>query len=651
MPDEQRRPPNVPSSSRSDHHDGFGERRQATALFADLVGFTAFSERSGEEAAYSLMQRISTLMTDAIHEEGGTVRSFTGDGVMALFGVPIALEDAPLRACRAALNIQQRIGSAAAEIEIEYGLRPMMRIGINTGPMVVGKMQSGESTSITAIGDTVNLASRLQSLAEPGGVLLSEATHRIVQGLVRSRPAGEHEIKGKTERQKAFRLESIRRGAVRFDAALSRGLTNYVGRSRELDILKQALEKAADAIAVIDLAGEPGIGKSRLVHEFRGRLADEQVFVLSGSCTPDGQQTPFLPFIEVVRGSFRLSEGEAEQEITRKLEKGLGVLGLASEENLALLLNLLGLKPQEDALKGLDGVLIGLRTRDLLSRLLQERCRITPVVMILEDLHWIDSVSEELIARLVNTGEKRPLLIVCTRRPEYRLSGIEPNSTTEILLGPLSAADTSLIVRERLGVSDLPRALAKLVTDKAEGNPLFAEEIASYLTEHGMVRSRAGAVEYDAKAVAVALPGSVQALLTARIDSLATADRSLLQAAAVVGRSFAPELISAINQASVNVDARLKVMQAADLVYEAKSGEFVFKHALVRDVLYDGLLSPERTALHLKVAQEIERRSGNRLAEVAENLAHHYGRAGVGHESVSLQLGGRQEKPRGLLPR
>ncbi len=193
-----------------------GERRQATTLFADLVGFTAFSERSGEEAAYSLMQPISALMTDAIHEEGGTVRSFTGDGIMALFGVPIALEDAPLRACRAALDIQQRISSAAAEIETKYGLRPLMRIGINTGPMIVGEMRSGASTSVTAIGDTVNLASRLQSLAEPGRVLLSEATHRLVQGLVQCGPAGEYEIKGKTERQKAFYLDiSPTRGALR----------------------------------------------------------------------------------------------------------------------------------------------------------------------------------------------------------------------------------------------------------------------------------------------------------------------------------------------------------------------------------------------------------------------------------------------------
>jgi len=591
-----------------------------------MAGFTAFSERFGEEAAYSLMQRVSELMTDAIHQQSGTVKSFTGDGVMATFGVPVALEDAPMRACRAALDIQQRIAWAAADIERTHGVRPQMRIGINTGPMVVGEVQSGEGTSVTVIGDTVNVASRLQSLAEPGGVLLSESTYHQVQGLVEARPAGEHEIKGKAKRQKVYHLQSIRPGAVRFDRALSRGLTTYVGRTRELEMLERSLDAAANSTRVIDLVGEPGIGKSRLIHEFRGRVAEKQIFVLSGNCTPDGQQTPFLPFIDIVRSSFRLTESEAESEIARKLEKGLSVLGLATDQNLGLLLNLLGLKPPEGALKGLDGVLIGLRTRDLLLRLLQERCHIMPVVMAVEDLHWMDRVSEELFDRLLSTEHELPLLIVYTRRPEYRPPWRERRNVTEIRLEPLSAADTSQIIRARLGVADLPESLARLVTDKAEGNPLFAEEIASYLIERGVVRSNAGGVEYDAGAVSAVLPASVQALLTSRVDRLPPSERALLQAAAVIGRRFDPDVLAATTGAEGDVYARLAAMQAADLIYrDSKSGDFIFKHALVRDALYDSLLSGSRTALHLKVADEIERRGNNRLVEVAEMLAYHYG--------------------------
>ncbi|MGA2129033.1 MAG: adenylate/guanylate cyclase domain-containing protein, partial [Xanthobacteraceae bacterium] len=343
-----------------------GERRQATVLFADLAGFTAFSERSGEEAAYALIRRMAVLMTQAIHAQGGTVRSFTGDGIMALFGVPAALEDAPLRACRAALAILQRIRSEADEIEARFGLRPQMRIAINTGPMIIGPVESGESTGITAIGDTVNLASRLQAYAQPGTVVLSEATHSLVQGLVDIRAASELDVRGKVGKLRIYHLEGIRRDAAAFDRSLSRGLTPHVGRLRELETLERGLQSAAGRLTVIEVVGEPGIGKSRLVHEFRERMGDRPVLLVSGSCSPERQQTPLAPFIDILRRTAGVREGESESEIARKLEGGLKFQGLASDRNVALLLNLLGLNPPDGALRGLDGVLIGLRTIDLL---------------------------------------------------------------------------------------------------------------------------------------------------------------------------------------------------------------------------------------------------------------------------------------------
>jgi class 3 adenylate cyclase len=313
-----------------------GERRQVTVLFADMVGFTAISERLGEEGTFALIQPIYELMARAVREHGGSVKDFTGDGIMALFGVPNALEDAPLRACRAGLAIHERLAAAAPAIEAKQGVRPQMRIGINSGLAVVTQIRS-ESAAMTALGDTVNLASRLQTLAEPGTVLLSEATNRLVQGLVEASFAGEHPIKGKTEPQKVYRLDSIRQGATRFGVAVGRGLSAYVGRERELAVLERGLVEARTQLRAIDVMAEPGMGKSRLLHEFRQRIGKEQVFVLSGSCSPDGQQTPFLPFIEVVRASFQVSAGEAEKEIARKLEMGLTALGLHSQENLGLL--------------------------------------------------------------------------------------------------------------------------------------------------------------------------------------------------------------------------------------------------------------------------------------------------------------------------
>jgi hypothetical protein len=284
---------------------------------------------------------------------------------------------------------------------------------------VVGKAQEGAAASATVLGDTVNFAARLQALAEPDTVLMSEATHRLVQGMVEAGFAGEQTIKGKSEPQKVYRLDSIRQGATRFATAVSRGLSAFVGRERELEVLQRGLTQARSELRVVDLCADPSLGKSRLLHEFRQRIGRERAFVLSGSCSPDGQQTPFLPFIEVVRGSFVVSIGEAEKDIAQKLETGLTSVGLHSTRNLGLLLHLLGLKAPEGALAGLDGVLLGLGTRELIQQLLEARCKLSPVVMVIEDLHWIDSVSEELLGKIVNSESNLPLLLVHTHRPEY----------------------------------------------------------------------------------------------------------------------------------------------------------------------------------------------------------------------------------------
>jgi len=531
------------------------ERRQVTVVFADMVGFTAISERLGEEGTYALIQPIYELMAGAVREQGGSVKDFTGDGIMALFGVPNALEDAPLRACRAGLLIHERLAAAAPAIEAKHGVRPQMRIGINTGLAVVTQIR-GESANMTALGDTVNLASRLQTLAEPGTVLLSEDTHRLVQGLVETSFTGAHSIKGKAEPQKAYRLDSIRRGVTRFETAVGRGLSPYVGREREMDILERGLAEARNQLNVIDVMAEPGMGKSRLLHEFRQRVGKERAFVLSGSCSPDGRQTPFLPFIEVVRGSFRVSAGEAEKEVARKLDMGLTVLGLDSQRNVGLLLHLLGLKVPDGALTGLDGVLIGLRTRELLQQLLEARCRLSPVVMVIEDLHWIDSGSEEVLGKIVDSQAKLRLLLLHTRRPEYTPAWLDRTVVTKLRLEPLPTGDIRRLAQARLGVEVLPEALARQVTEKAEGNPLFAEEIVSFLTERGMLRTTAGMLDFDSSAVAAALPASVQSLLTARVDRLASKDRALLQAASVIGRRFDPELLG-VAAGETNIDARL----------------------------------------------------------------------------------------------
>jgi predicted ATPase len=384
--------------------------------------------------------------------------------------------------------------------------------------------------SVTALGDTVNLASRLQALAEPNTVMLSEATQRLVEGMVDSHFAGEHKVKGKTQLQRVFRLEAVRKRAMRFEAAVSRGLSAYVGRDRELETLERYLAEATHRVRVIDIVGDPGIGKSRLIHEFRQRIGRSRAFILTGNCSADSQQTPFLPFIEIVRGSFRVAPGEVETTLIRKLDNGLNLLGLASPQNLGLMLNLLGLEAPDGVLQGLDGTLIGLRTRNLLQQLLHSRCRLSPVVMLIEDLHWIDGASEELLGKIVESGDQLPLMILHTRRPEYRPSWEKKQNVSQLALEPLSASDISRIVQVRLGVAQLPEEIARAVAEKAEGNALFAEEFASFLAERGIASRTGNGLAFDTTRMVGALPASVQSLLTSRVDRLSASDRAVLQA-------------------------------------------------------------------------------------------------------------------------
>jgi class 3 adenylate cyclase len=613
-----------PVTTATDPNAPSAERRQVTVLFADMVGFTAISERLGEEGTFALIQPIYELMVSAVKEQGGSIKDFFGDGVMALFGASDPLEDAPLRACRAGLLIHERLAYAAAPIEAKFGVRPQMRIGVNSGLAVVTQIL-GQNGPVTALGDTVNLASRLQNLAEPGTVYLSESTQRLVQGLVEVTFAGTHAIKGKAEPQKVYRLDALLQSATRFEAALARGLSPYVGRERELEILERALAEARGELRVIDIAAEPGMGKSRLLYEFRQRISGEQAFVLTGRCSPDGKQTPFLPIIEMVRGLFQLRSGEAENEVARKLEMGLDVLDLRSGENLGLLLNLLGLKPPERALVGLDAALIGLRTRALLQGLLAARYRSSAGVVMIEDLHWIDSASQDVLGKIVDGAKKLNLLILHTRRPEYQPIWRERPVAKTLRLEPLAAVDIRRLVQARLGAESPPETLVRLVIEKAEGNALFAEEILGFLSDRGALRADGGRVVFDTGAAPAALPASLHGLLTARVDRLAPQDRALLQAAAVIGRRFDPQLLAAAVNFGGDADARLLAMQAHDLVRaEGKSGDYAFKHALVRDALFQSLLTGPRAALHLKIAEEIERRSGNRLGEMVDALAHHY---------------------------
>ena len=328
------------------------ERRQVTVLFTDMVGFTSFSERSGEEAAYTLMRNLSKLMGEAVREQGGFVRGFTGDGIMAVFGAPVAFEDAPLRACRAALYILQRLKAAAPDLEAKHGVRPQLRIGLNTGTAVVGKVEDSADAGVTVLGDTVNFAARLQSLAEPNSVFISEAMHRLVQGFVDASFAGEHTLKGKAEPQKVYRLDAIRQGTTRFRGGCEPGLTTFVGREHELEVLELGSRYRRSRASRDRPCRRSRHGQVAPACTNFASASVRNAPLSSQGAAPGRQQTPFLPFIEVVRGAFRVGAGEGEKDIAQKLEMGLTTLGLHSARNLGLLLHLLGLTVPERRIKG-----------------------------------------------------------------------------------------------------------------------------------------------------------------------------------------------------------------------------------------------------------------------------------------------------------
>jgi class 3 adenylate cyclase/tetratricopeptide (TPR) repeat protein len=601
------------------------ERRQLVILFADVVGFTAFSERFGEEAAFGLMQNLSQFVERVVQVEGARIQNILGDGVMVAFGAPVAYEDAPLRACRAALSILANLTAAWVEIEAKYGVRPEVRIGINAGSAVFGRLQAGGEIGLTVLGDTVNVAARIESLAAPGTVLMSESAYRLVEGLVDATFVGEHSIKGRAASEKVYRLSAIRASATRFDASLSRGLTAFVGRDRELDALEQSFAAIGATVQVVDIVGEAGIGKTRLLHEFRAHAAQVPAWMMTVSCTSDGQETPFRAFIDLVRGAFHIALGDDATTIKSKLNEGLRSLRLDSDQNLGLLLNLIGHEPPRGALSGLDGVLIGLRTRELLRLIVQARAGLEPLILLFEDIHWVDSASEALLASLVAIEEPMRLLILHTRRPTYTPPWANRANVTRLALNPLSVRETFRIAEARLGVDKLPEALGVLIADKAEGNALFAEEIVNFLVGRGVVKHDAAGVTFDAAAVSAALPQSIQSILASRVDQMPPEARSLLQTAAVIGRRFDPHVVLALAEASNREGASFSALEAADLIYRDElSGDYLFKHILVREAIYNRLLSGPRAATHLKVAEELERRSGNSLIEKAESLAYHF---------------------------
>jgi class 3 adenylate cyclase len=461
-----------------------GERRQVTVLFADIAGFTSLAEGRDPEEVHQIVDRCFDAITAEVHRFEGTINQYTGDGVMALFGAPIAHEDSPRRATHAALGIQRAIRDLSRELEARQVPALRMRIGLNTGPVVVGRIGDDLRMDYTAVGDTTNVAARLQQAARPGSVLVSEATQRAIEGFFETLDLGELTVKGHAP-VRAHEVLRPRGRRSRLDAAVERGLTPLVGRARELEILRERFREARSGRGqVVFVTGEAGIGKSRLLLEFRRQLAEENEDAtwLEGQCVSFGQAIPFLPVVDQLRRNFGIEEIDGEPEIIAKIEHGMRRMG-GLEAHIPYVRYLLAVDPGDPKVAAVDASARRARILEAVRALSLVGARIRPLVLVFEDLHWMDASSEEYLTSLMDSVASAPIVLVLTYRIGYAPPFGSRTFYTTLTLHALSHDDALAMAGGVLGSADFPRELGDALTAKAEGVPLYVEEVAKTLLD------------------------------------------------------------------------------------------------------------------------------------------------------------------------
>jgi class 3 adenylate cyclase/tetratricopeptide (TPR) repeat protein len=607
-----------------------GERRQVTVLFADVAGFTALAEKLDPEEVHRVINGCFELITAEVHRCEGTINQYTGDGVMALFGAPIAHEDSPRRAVQAALGIQRAMGPYAARLQGERGLTLAMRIGLNTGSVVVGRIGDDLRMDYTAVGDTTNLSARMQQRARPGSVQVTEATHKLIGGFFDTLDLGAVAVKGH-EPVRAFEILRERGGRTRLEVADERGLSTFVGRDRELGVL---LDRFADAAAghgqVVFVAGEAGIGKSRLLHELRRTLAGrgDRVTWLEGQCVSFGHSIPFLPLIDQLRKNFEIEELDGEPEIIAKVEDGLRRLGEV-DAHAPFIRYLLSVDPGDPVVQTMDAAS---RRRHLFAALRALTLRgasLRPLVLVVEDLHWMDTSSEEYLTSLLDSIPAMPLMLILTYRVGYAPPFGTRSFQTTLTLTTLDERNAVAIAHSVLGASDLPAEVTTALMDKAEGVPLFIEEVAKTLLDLGLLRRDGGRITLVKGTGSISVPGTIQDIIMARLDRLGENGKRTVQLASVIGRQFLVRLLTRVSGMSGELEGLLRELQALELVYEKgllPEPAYIFKHAVIQDVAYNSLLRDRRKDLHRAVGHALEELYPDRLAEHYEELAHHFSR-------------------------
>ncbi|HTS54933.1 MAG TPA: adenylate/guanylate cyclase domain-containing protein [Burkholderiales bacterium] len=617
-----------------------GERKQVTVLFADMKGsMELLAERDPEEAR-KLLDPVLERMMEAVHHYEGTVNQVMGDGVMALFGAPLALEDHAVRACYAALRMQEQVSRYGDELQRRHGAPIQLRVGVNSGEVVVRAIGSDLNMDYTAVGQTTHLAARMEQMAKPGTVLITADTLKLAEGYLRVRPLGPVPVKGLGEPIEVFELEGASSARTRLQASAVRGLTRFVGRIRELEVLAEALANAGHGKGqVVAIVGEPGVGKSRLFYEFtRSHRTQGWLLVEAGSVSY-GKATPYLPIIDLLKSYFKIGERDDARGIREKVTGKLLTLDRALEPLLSPLLALLD-QPMEDAQwQRLDPPQRRRQTLDALKRLWLREAQAQPLILVFEDLHWIDSETQEFLDGLLESVPTSRLLLLFNYRPEYHHRWGSKTYYTQLRLDSLTAETAEDLLTSLLGTEPQVEPLKKVLIVRTEGNPFFLEESVRGLVESGALGGERGSYRLLRALAGIEVPATVQAILAARIDRLQAEDKRLLQTAAVIGKDVPFALLQALaEQPEADLHGALSRLQAAEFLYEASlfpDLEYTFKHALTHDVAYASLLQERRRALHARIVQVIEALYADRLDEHAERLAHHAQRGQIWEKAVT----------------
>jgi len=617
-----------------------GERKQVTVLFADLKGSMELLADRDPEEARAILDPVLERMMEAVHRYEGTVNQVMGDGIMALFGAPLAHEDHAVRACYAALQMQEAIRRYGDEVWRSQNVRIQIRVGLNSGEVVVRSIGSDLRMDYTAVGQTTHLAARMEQLATPGSILLAPNTLQLVEGYVQVRSLGSVQVKGLTEPVEVYELIGAGTARSRLQATAARGLTKFVGRDAELETLRRVLEQAGSGQGqIVALVGEPGVGKSRLVWEFTHSHRTQGWLILETRSVSYGRATAYLPLIDLLKAYCDIDPNDDARHVREKLTGKVLALDPALGPLLPALSSLLEVGVEDAAWQALDPPQRRQRTLDALKRLLLRESQEQPVVLVLEDLHWIDGETQALLDSLVESLPTARILLLVNYRPEYEHRWGSKSYYSQLRLDPLPPASAEALLQALLGDDPSLQALRSVLIERTEGNPFFLEESVRALVEAGVLAGEQGSYRLVEPLETVEAPATVQAVLAARIDRLAPEDKRLLQSAAVIGKDVPHAVLQAIAEVpETELPQGLARLRAAEFLYETSlypELEYTFKHALTHEVAYGSLLHERRRALHARIVQAIEMLYPDRLMEYAERVAHHAVRGEMWEEAVS----------------